>query len=285
MHQNKNKHICNNCGGRGHFFKHCRLPISSFGVILVRKHNTIFEYLMICRKKTFGYIDFISGNYNIYDGEHIINMIKQMTIHEKKMIQDNNFETLWKELWKPLSEKKNYSILPIINKNENKHEYENENEHENENENQLDNVPKTKFNYIKQHYLEKVILQTKSFGPWKDPEWEFPKGRKNYKESDYDCALRETTEETGYSIPSFHPLTNRTFDEIFIGSNRKKYRHKYYVMSIDYEKSLIQGEFDLSEVSSIAWKTLDDCINTIRPYNIEKKKVLVKIHDCIKDIM
>ena len=272
MHRNRNKHICNNCGGRGHFFKHCRLPISSFGVILIRKNNNVFEYLMICRKKTFGYIDFISGNYTIYDNEHILNMFKQMTIEEKKMIQENDFETLWKELWKPLSKNKLNSILP-----ENRHDII------------LEHLPKTKFTYIKEHYLEQLIHQTKTFGPWTEPEWEFPKGRKNYKESDYDCALRETTEETGYSNHLFIPIidnnnnNDNTYDEIFTGSNRKRYRHKYYVMTMNYENSLIHGNFDLSEVSTIGWKTFEDCTNSIRPYNIEKKKVLSKINDSMKN--
>ena len=268
----KNKHICNNCGNRGHFFKHCRLPISSFGIILFRNNReNIVEYLMICRKKTFGYIDFISGNYAIQDYQYVLNMFKQMTIQEKTLIQNNDFDTLWKELWKPLVTKiDKFSI------------------HNNKNTevSNAECIPKTKFNFIKENSLSLILQNTSSIN-WKEPEWEFPKGRRNYKEMEYQCALRETMEETGYDFHLFNHLPNSniysTFDELFIGSNNKKYRHAYYIMSIDYEKSLIKGEFDTSEVSYIDWKTFDDCHTLIRPYNVEKKNVLARVHSFIKE--
>ena len=37
---------------------------------------------------------------------------------------------------------------------------------------------------------------------WNEPEWEFPKGRRNQQEKDLDCAKREFEEETGYNIDS-----------------------------------------------------------------------------------
>ena len=260
----KNRHICNNCGSRGHYFKHCRLPISSFGVILFRYNkDNVIEYLMICRKKTFGYIDFISGNYSIEDNEYILNMFKQMTITEKNLIVNNDFDTLWKELWRPYNKKIDDSKL--------------------DNE-VMECIPKTKFNFIKENTLSHIFNNIPSDN-WKEPEWEFPKGRKNYKEMEYQCAIRETMEETGYQPHFFQHLPNTniysTFDEIFIGSNNKTYRHCYYVMSMDYEKSLIQGEFDTSEVSYIGWKKLDECYKLIRHYNIEKKNVLAKVHSFI----
>jgi len=45
--------------------------------------------------------------------------------------------------------------------------------------------------------LESLI--TNSTTNWETPEWEFPKGRRNYQENDLACALREFEEETGYS--------------------------------------------------------------------------------------
>ena len=147
---------------------------------------------------------------------------------------------------------------------------------------------KTKFNYIKHHHLKRYIDSSLLFGHWIEPEWEFPKGRKNYKESDYECAIRETTEETGYPNHLFTHLNNNNnnnnniiFDEVFVGSNNKKYKHSYFVMSIDYTESLIQREYDVCEVSSITWQTYNDCNEIIRYYNIEKKKVLAKINNYI----
>jgi 8-oxo-dGTP pyrophosphatase MutT (NUDIX family) len=41
-----------------------------------------------------------------------------------------------------------------------------------------------------------------------EPEWGFPKGRRNYNEKDIDCALREFSEETGYSKYSLKNIEN-----------------------------------------------------------------------------
>ena len=40
-------------------------------------------------------------------------------------------------------------------------------------------------------------LIDKSTTRWEETEWEFPKGRRNFKEKDLECALREFEEETG----------------------------------------------------------------------------------------
>ena len=42
----------------------------------------------------------------------------------------------------------------------------------------------------------------KSSTTWLEPEWGYPKGRRNYQEKDLHCALREFEEETGY--PKHH---------------------------------------------------------------------------------
>ena len=49
---NKNN-ICNNCNKIGHLFHNCKLPITSYGVILIRMKNKRIEYLMIRRKEVF----------------------------------------------------------------------------------------------------------------------------------------------------------------------------------------------------------------------------------------
>ena len=52
--------FCNNCGKYGHLFHQCKFPITSIGVIVFRYNNEgEIEYLMICRKDSLGYIDFL----------------------------------------------------------------------------------------------------------------------------------------------------------------------------------------------------------------------------------
>jgi hypothetical protein len=65
----KNDHYCNNCGKSGHLYHHCKLPITSNGIIAFRKNNdNIIEYLLIRRKDTLGHIVFSNESpiYNKY---------------------------------------------------------------------------------------------------------------------------------------------------------------------------------------------------------------------------
>ena len=56
--------ICNNCGNHGHMFQDCQLPITSIGIVLIRfNKNNELEYLMIRRKDSFGYVDFVRGKF------------------------------------------------------------------------------------------------------------------------------------------------------------------------------------------------------------------------------
>lgn len=55
---------------------------------------------------------------------------------------------------------------------------------------------------------------------WDNPEWGFSKGRRNYLEGEYECAVRETVEETGVQAELMSVIKNvLPFEEVFIGSN------------------------------------------------------------------
>jgi hypothetical protein len=95
---NKNN-ICNNCGKQGHKFHQCKFPITSYGIILFRHSAKGVQYLMIRRKDTFGYIDFIRGKYSVQNENYILNMLKQMTTEEKELLKNHDFDTLWNKLW------------------------------------------------------------------------------------------------------------------------------------------------------------------------------------------
>lgn len=252
---------CNNCGKQGHLYHQCKLPITSNGIICFRINNNIIEYLMICRKDTLGYIDFLRGKYNLYDKQYIVDMINQMTISEREKLLNNDFDDLWNQLWGSFNISK----------------YKNE-----------ESTSKEKFNllkngcYISDEFVSLNDIITNNTSNWIEPEWGFPKGRRNYQEKDYSCALREFEEETGYSLNLLHNINNITpFEEIFTGSNYKSYKHKYYLAYMKYHDSNIKTVFQDSEVSKIKWKTYDECISCIRNYNLEKKQILKNINEII----
>ena len=72
------------------------------------------------------------------------------------------------------------------------------------------------------------------------------------------------------------------YEEIFTGSNYKSYKHKYYLAYMKYNNTLNMNNFQKSEVSKMEWKTYHDCINAIRPYNLEKMRMLTNIHNILK---
>ena len=112
---------------------------------------------------------------------------------------------------------------------------------------------------------------------WETPEWGFPKGRRNYQENDVNCAYREFNEETGYEKEDLDMITNiQPFEEIFMGSNYKSYKHKYYVAELT-SKGKPNDRYQKSEVSDMKWFSLEECLEFIRPYNLEKKRVVKDI--------
>ena len=241
--------FCNNCGKSGHIFQSCTDPITSVGVIAFKKEDDIIKYLMICRKHTLGYLDFLRGRYNILHIAYIKTLIDIMTLDEKANLLNYDFDTLWKNLWG-----NNIGV-----------QYRGE-----------ETSAKTKFTELKNTQLKHLL--NNSVTNWKQPEWGFPKGRRNYQERDLYCALREFTEETGYNSATINLITNLTpYEEIFIGSNNKCYKHKYFVGLID---NSIEPEFDFqdTEVSMVEWKTFEECNNHIRDYNLEKVEILEKIN-------
>jgi len=250
--------FCNNCGNNGHVFYHCKYPITSVGIIVFRKNNdNKNEYLMIRRKDSIGFVEFMRGKYNIYNKMNLENIIYEMTNEEKRRILELDFDDMWNKLW---------------GENVNT-QYRGEEKNS-----------KEKFNSLKQgitignkeYSLQSLIQNSKS--NWEETEWGFPKGRHNNQEKDIFCALREFEEETGYNRTSIDILQNVVpFEETFTGSNFKSYKHKYYIACMKNNVNSYNS-FQSTEVSKMEWKTYENAIDIIRTYNIEKKNILKNVN-------
>ena len=258
---------CNNCGKQGHSYHQCKVPITSFGVIVFRKTpEQRLEYLMIRRKDTLGFIDFMRGKYSIYNKDYILNMMRQMTVDEKHRLKTQTFEEIWLDIW------------GTSNMSE---QYRNEESTSRDKFATLRNGVYTKY---EMYTLGDLIEASYAFDTWTEAEWGFPKGRRNYQERDYDCALREFSEETGYSPTSLINVKNiLPFEEIFTGSNYKSYKHKYYLNMMSYEDSLKPRSIQACEVSASEWKTAEECLAAIRYYNVEKRNRFLSIDRMLRE--
>jgi len=252
--------FCNNCGKAGHPFHQCKLPITSIGIIAFRNNpeKKTPEFLMIRRKDTLGYMDFMRGKFPIYQKNYILNMMTQMTVEEKNRLRqkyrDYRNQTTQTQPQPGIKEKIQTLIVGIHHPDGSCYD------------------------------LASLLDESDQISEqWHEPEWGFPKGRRNMQENDYDCALREFSEETGYATSVLQNIRNiLPFEEIFIGSNYKSYRHKYYIMHIPYDASISSTKsYQKSEVSGMEWKSYVQCLKDIRSYNLEKKRVLRNVYECI----
>jgi 8-oxo-dGTP pyrophosphatase MutT (NUDIX family) len=180
-------------------------------------------------------------------------MIDQMSNEEKLRIKSLNFDDLWKMMWG----ENNYM------------QYRSE-----------EVSSSKKFEALKEGieingeiYTLDDFIQ-KSLTSWEETEWEFPKGRRNFQEKDLECAIREFEEETGIPGDCISIIENvLPFEEIYIGSNLKSYKHKYYLAHMNDHSDTLWN-FQKTEVSKLEWKTLEGCISSIRPYNLEKMRMI-----------
>lgn len=274
-----NGNYCNNCGKIGHMYSNCSVPITSIGVIAFRKtseyqkmeeemsekecqeYDNKYEYLMIQRTDSFGFVEFIRGKYSVYNYQYIKNIIDEMTIYEKNNILTKPFNELWSSLWGE------YSGI----------QYRGE-----------EQISKNKFLQLKngvemstgvKYNLETLI--SSSTTRWETAEWGFPKGRRNHQEKDLDCGFREFEEETGYDKFSLKQINNVIpFEEIFIGSNIKSYKNKYYLSYMSRD-TMQKNEYQKSEVKNMKWLSYKECMDIIRPYNIEKKNIITSINNTL----
>lgn len=262
--------VCRNCGCAGHMYKECTQPITSYGIICYRicPYTGAREYMMIQRKDSLCFMEFIRGKYDLSNTTYIQQLFKDMTVAERHLIQTRTFQDLWNHVWYQQSVQKHTS------------EY---------------NFAKTKFDALQRGVkvpgqdgtvdITHIVASTRSPSQHVEPEWGFPKGRRRIREDDVTCALREFVEETGCLASDVHLLAARkleTFEEVFFGTNHVLYKHIYYVgkMAHNGKKRIDINEKNINqvrEVRAVEWFTYDDTIDHIRDHNKERKHVFKQV--------
>jgi 8-oxo-dGTP pyrophosphatase MutT (NUDIX family) len=256
---NKKNILCGNCGKEGHTYRYCKEPVISLGIICYKKINKKFMYLLIRRKDTLGFIEFLRGKYDIENKSYIKKLFLEMTYNEVNRILTLEFDVLWEDLWM----------------DQNTKQFKNE-------------YVKSKEKFIT--IINDSIIDIKGIVKdielfWNEPEWGFPKGRRNIRENDMDCALREFTEETGYNKEEISILQNiNPIEETFYGSNNVRYKHIYFLAQANTSREPTlnyNNKNQISEISKIKWFTYEKSLKVLRPYNKEKINVLKNINNIL----
>jgi len=240
---------CRNCGLNGHIYKNCPHPIISFGIICYKIEKNEIKYLMIQRKDSLSFMEFVRGKYELSNIDYIKKLLLNMTISERDMIITNTFENIWNYIW----------FQTDNNSNKNNKEYMNS---------------KFKFSLLNENnFLKNYITSIKSV--FFSQEWGFPKGRRKIKENDIDCAVREFFEETRITEDNISIINEiNPFEEMFFGTNGIMYKHLYYISKL--KNTDIPIEIDntcleqIREIRAISWFNYNEVISHIKSYNTER---------------
>ena len=206
---------CSNCCIAGHASSDCKTPITSIGIIAFKYINPgDIKYLMIRRRHTFGFMEFIKCKF-LYNKPYLLNIVSEMTVEEKNKILNNSYENISREIWG------RFQNINIYDPNS------------------------VKFNELRSgvsiagEFVTTQSLINETNTAWREPEWGFPKGKRDNLEKDMSAAIREFYEETGIPRQNINMIHNvAPIEEVFIGSNFKSYKTKYFLAHLSDEPDI-----------------------------------------------
>jgi len=198
--QNKNI-VCCNCGKSGHVYKKCFNPITSLGIICfkrkeqesvedivskitwkqfvsnyqfdVHEYKSDIEFLLIRRKDSLSFAEFVRVKYNINDVDYIKKILGNMTTDEQEFLkQASTSDELWNRLW--TSKKKSRTRINEYNRVKKK---------------LTTLITGTHDKYGNFFSIKSLLADISTSRDY--PEWGFPKGIRVPKESIIQCAMRE----------------------------------------------------------------------------------------------
>lgn len=225
-------------------------PFCSSTLLPFPESYSTVQVLLICRRDSLSFIEFVRGKYSISDRTYLYTLLKGMTKAEHAHIRSHTFRQLWDTMWGSSS-------------HTHKNDYDNSSR--------------------KYAILAPTLSALLDANPteWTEPEWGFPKGRKNQNESELGSAVREFQEETNLTRYQYKILYNvEPLSESFTGSNDVSYCHKYYmaVCGNDQEVALsTQNHHMAREIGQIGWFTLDEALHKLRPENTTKRELIQRI--------
>lgn len=256
---------CNNCGKQGHKLGNCNLPITSCGLVCYSNVGRRIKYLIIRRKHSFAYFDFLMAKYEMKDPKYVQELFNNMTVYERDKIRGSQFNYLWNNLWsikktETISKKNRSGFYKGIIKF---------------------NILKNGISLLGDDNLYDINYFIDNCNKnYHYPEWSFPKGRREGSESDYNCALREFTEETNFYHCDFKIDEEIRFDNLHTGNNGKIY--KTVLFGAEYNKTPssrfnMRNRFQKEEVGDMKWMTKREILSVFRDYEHEKRESFLKI--------
>lgn len=212
------------------------------------------KVLIIMRKHTYGYVDFVRGHYNPNNYKQIYHMFTHMTPEEINYINNNsnNFDTIYRTIWRDFTDSKKYGDDKFYEAI--RTEYR---------------TSKLNFDTLRDSAMVKLDTYIKCSPCYQTPEWSLPKGKRMYKsnnnlvESNIECALREFSEETGLEKSQFTLFENLSPCMIeYHGSDGLHYRNVFYTSIINKQPQICNvSEVQRNEVGGIGLFDIDEVMS------------------------
>jgi len=232
-------------------------PVKSCGVIcflqqsidLYRETKNVqdIRVLLVRRKDSLSYVEFIRGKYKPSDPMYIRSLLCSMTHEEHHKILTMDFEELWTDMWKSKITKSHFQEFTksIGRFNECKNDI--------------------------RDYLKKNPTKGE-----REPEWTFPKGRLNKYENEFECASREFREETNILREKVTIDEKSVLAESYTGTNGINYINHFYIGMTDVHRVIIHPSnlFQQKEISAIEWVSPEDAEERIRRTYPSKSEIL-----------
>ncbi len=212
--------------------RHCSIKNKvSLGIACCRFNNGRPEILLVCKRTTYAYNSFVTGNYNSANNMEIISLLNSMTVDEKLDLLSLNFNQIWYRVWLNMTKNHTYNMA--------KNKFE------------------STFLADSGRRLQKLVAKSTN----SMRIWEIPKGRKKTKnEPNIHCAMREFHEETGISKKSYRifPRAKRIYSYI---DDNVRYTNIYYFAFTKYSilpTVNFNNRDQFSEICDIRWMNMDD---------------------------
>jgi 8-oxo-dGTP pyrophosphatase MutT (NUDIX family) len=239
---------------------------NSYGLICCRynSNNDQIETLMVHKRTTFSFVDFVLGRYKRNDRDRILFLLNRMTSEEKIDIFSLDFGRIWYRIWL-----QNPDMLDIGKDKKEKY------------------AACKKFfdnNFVKDKGALLISLLN-STNNSVETLWEPPKGRlASLHEKPLNCAVREFYEETGIT-PLDYEIVEFTPYKTSIENGKIKYVNHYYVAVLHHNSKYNNSRhlkinygdaLHVTEVIGMQWMSLHK-ISVMDPGN--------RFHGAIRDII
>lgn len=223
--------------------------VYSYGIICFRMAYDAFSntikpfYVMVQRKDSICFVEFVRGKYNVFDADYIRVLIGNMTVHEAEALLHAEFDDLWRKVWVNAHRRLDTEYRQA----------------------------RQKFEMLRRGFqkddtlVNLVSLVAEARPSQQEQEWEFPKGRRGSGESGLECALREFEEEAGVPRRFLRLVQEQPIVFTKLGCNEVLYKFVYFLVQCAPEVKVGRiNDVQAREIMTVRWLDYKAALRKLR---------------------